>query len=553
MTPLGAHGGSGSATTALVRGFAAPPGMTVLDWVIVVLYGLGMLAIGWYFSRRSTTNEDYLLGGRNMRSGPIGLSLFATLFSTITYLALPGEMIRYGPTILWWMATLPIIYLVVAYLLIPRFMTIRGASGYQILEGRLGVHIRLIGSTMFLLTRILWMALIIDVTVRKVILPATDWSESTAPYVAVVVGLVTLVYTTMGGIRAVVLTDVIQSFILLGGAVAAISVISYNMGGVSTWWPREWVPNWGNYRFFSTDPADSRTIAGSLVFMTMWWICTAGSDQMAIQRYLATRDTRAARRAFLTTVVSNVVITLILAAVGFALLGFFRAHPDYLAEKNLSLEDPQSADKLFPYYIVRFLPPGVTGLVISGLLAAAMSSLSSGINAGASVIRVDFVDRLWRRRPRGVDGFAAQSIAASQPGGAPVPLSTRRSSGRDQDTANLRETKLIALLTGLVGIALSMLMGHIPGNILEVTVRTNHVFVAPLFGLFVMALFVPFATQFGTALGALAGCTAAILVAYWDILAGGPKLSFQWITFVSLLANLIVGCGVSWLQIRTKR
>ncbi len=520
-------------------------GMTSLDGAVIAVYAVGMLAVGAFYARRTRNTEDYLLGGRTMRASSVGLSLFATLLSTITYLALPGEMINKGPVILWSMLAIPIAYVVVGYFLIPHFMRLRVTSAYEILERRLGLEIRLIASIIFLLTRLFWMALIIYITADKVIVVMMRWPASATPYVAAALGLVTVVYTSMGGLRAVVFTDVIQSFILLGGGVASIVLITVRMGGVAEWWPDQWSPNWDAQPVFSSDPTVRVTVVGSIVYMTVWWICTAGSDQMAIQRYLATRDERAARRVFLITGVSNVVVTLCLASLGFALLGYYRAHPDELAP-GMSIE--AAADKLFPHYIVHALPPGVTGLVISGLLAAAMSSLSSGINSACSVVSEDFVERI-RDRPAGAFEVVVDSPASHPvPRMAPSVIHPSPAAAAQRDRLRMRQTRLIAALTGLLVVALSTFMGRVPGNIMEVTVRTNHVFVAPLFGLFFMALFVPFATRFGTVVGALTGCTVAVVIAYWDMLTGGPTLSFQWISLFSLAANLAVGCTVSLLS-----
>jgi len=483
------------------------PGMAPLDYGVIIAYGLGMLAVGAYYARRTVSREDYLLGGRQMRSSFVGLSLFATLLSTITYLAMPGEVINKGPVILWTMVAIPIAYVVVGYLLIPRFMDLRVTSAYELLETRLGIQVRLLASIIFLATRLLWMALIIHLTADKIIVVMFGWDPKVIPYVSVVIGLVTVVYTSMGGLRAVVLTDVIQSLILLSGAILSIVVITSEMGGVSAWWPREWSPSWDAQPVFSWDPTTRATVLGSIVFMTVWWICTAGSDQMAIQRYLATRDAKAARRAFLVTGLANIIITLCLAS-----LGFFQTHPELLAQ-GMTID--QDGDKLFPFFIVRFLRPGITGLVIAGLLAAAMSSLSSGINSASSVVSVDFVDRF--RPPDRVDSDAAQ----------------------------MRRARLIAVVSGLAAVLLSTVMGGVTGNIMEVTVRTNHIFVAPLFGLFFMALFVPFATTVGTIVGAVAGCAVAVVIAYWDLITGGATLSFQWISLISLTVNMAVAIPLS--------
>lgn len=516
-----------------------------LDWLVIAAYFGVMLAIGWYYSRRTATTDDYLLGGRNMRSSSVGLSLFATLMSTITYLALPGEMINKGPVILCWMFGLPIVYLVVGYLLIPHFMRLQVTSAYELLEMRLGLEGRLLAALMFLATRMLWMALIIYITTDKLIIQMMHWPSTMTPWVAAAIGIVTVIYTSMGGLRAVVLTDVIQSFILIGGALLCLIVITGNMGGVDAWWPREWSPTWDRQKVFTWDPTERVTVVGSFVFMTLWWICTAGSDQMAIQRYLATRDVAAARRVFLVTLVANVVITSLLVAVGFALLGFFRADPHNLGP-GMTVE--RDADSLFPYYIVRFLPPGITGLVIAGLLAAAMSSLSSGINSACSVISSDFISRF--RRMRVERGFPVQVVRLPGAKIARHPVNTPDESVGAPVAVSVLQTKWIAVASGLVAVLLSFVIGKVSGNIMAVTVKTNHVFVAPLFGLFFMALFVPFATPFGAVFGALYGAAAAVIVGYWHLLTGQAELSFQWITLVSLTVNLVAGILLSKVPLR---
>ena len=377
------------AVAAAASGPTPSSGMTWLDWVVIALYMLGMLAIGWYYHSKQETTEEYLLGGRKMRSGSLGLSLFSTLFSTITYLALPGEMISKGPVILWSMMAIPIAYVVVGWFLIPHFMKLKVTSAYEILETRLGLGVRLFASTIFLLTRLLWMALITYITAKKLIVVMLGLDPSYTPYVALAIGLITVAYTTMGGLQAVVLTDVIQTFILFGGALLAIVLVTWQMGGVGEWWPTTWSPYWDDQPIFSWDPTKRATVLGSITFMTVWWICTAGSDQMAVQRYLATSDLKTARRVFLITGVSNIVVTVFLASLGFALLAFFTRYPESLqaivehAAPSTDLNNSEVADVIFPYYIIRFIPMGITGLVISGLLAAAMSSLSAGVSRGA--------------------------------------------------------------------------------------------------------------------------------------------------------------------------
>ena len=501
-----------------------------LDWVVVVAYGLGIFSVGMYCARRTKSSEDYLVGGRSMRFSSVGLSLFASLFSIITYTAIPGEMINKGPVVLCWMLGLPVIFVVVGMVLIPRIMALPVTSGYELLETRLGVGNRRMASGIFLATRMLWMAMVIDTISRKVLLVVLGLPDEWGFRVAVIVGLGTLAYAFMGGLRAVVHVNVIQAFVLFAAAIAALVMITVKMGGVGAWWPTEWSSTWDHQPLFSWDPTVRVTVVGSIVWMTVWWICTAGSDQMAIQRYLATRDAPAARKAFLLTLTSNIFITALLCSLGFALLGFFKANPGYLQADGgilqTSLTIKNDADKLYPYYIVRFLPMGVKGLVVASLLATAMAALASGINAACSVVCTDFIDPIVGR-------------AATE-------------------EASLRRNKAIALAIGLVAIAGSYLVSKVSGNTFEVTTRTNHVFIGPLFSLFAMALFVRFSTPLGAVTGALAGCLVAAVIAFWDLITAGlmdagwivqasPKLSFQYISLIALIVSLIVGILVSLL------
>ena len=289
------HLGPWLALAASSDGPSGSVGMTPLDWIVIALYALGMLAVGWYYARRTSTTDDYLLGGRTMSPWKVGLSLFATLLSTLTYLALPGEMIKYGPMVLSQLVSMPFVALVVGWLLIPFIMRLRVTSAYEILETRFGLSVRLVGSSMFLTLRLFWMSLVIYATANTVLVPILGLKPSAVPWICVALGLVTVAYTSLGGLRAVVLTDVLQTLVMFGGALMVLIVITVELGGVGQWWPRQWPAHWQPPVFWY-DPQVRFTFVGGFLSMFTWHICTAGSDQMAIQRYLATRDARAARR-----------------------------------------------------------------------------------------------------------------------------------------------------------------------------------------------------------------------------------------------------------------
>ena len=132
--------------------------MKILDWLVLAGYAVLMLAVGAFYSRQNKTADDYLLGGRRMSPIALGLSLFATLVSTLSYLGVPGEMIGHGPMMATQLAAHPLIFLIVGYGLIPLLMRQPVTSAYELLESRLGMSIRLAGAGVFLLLRLGWMA-----------------------------------------------------------------------------------------------------------------------------------------------------------------------------------------------------------------------------------------------------------------------------------------------------------------------------------------------------------------------------------------------------------
>jgi solute:Na+ symporter, SSS family len=490
-----------------------PLPFAVLDWTVLAAYGVGMLAIGWHFSRRTDNTDDYLLAGRRMKPWAVGLSYFAGMFSTITYLAMPGEMIRHGPMILSTVLAYPLIFVVVGRWLIPYIMRIKVTSAYEILEKRFGLSVRLLGATFFMVLRLIWMAFIVFATSKHVLAPLLGFDDSATPWIAIVLGLVTVTYTSMGGLRAVIWTDVAQTFILMFGAILSIVMISISLGGPAGWWPSSWSSDWEAPKFWF-DPTARVTMASAILSTFVWHICTAGSDQMAVQRYLATRDARSARRMFGFSLCCDVLVVGLLAGLGLALFSYFQTHPQMLPDGQTVVS---GADRLLPRYIVKGLPVGISGLIVAGLLAAAMSSLSSGLNATCSVIMVDWIDRFRKTRNGEVD--------------------------------QVRTARFISCFIGAVVVSLSLASSLVRGNLLEAANRLVNLLTAPLFVLFFMAMFVRWATPFGTWAAGLSSVAAAAVIAYTDL----TPLSFLWIMPSSLVTGVVVGCLVSVIPITKRR
>ncbi len=476
-----------------------------LDWMVIAMYGIGMLAIGVYYQRKTKTADDYMLGGRKMKSWSIGLSLFATLFSAISYLAMPGEMIMYGPMMWCKLASLPFVFIIVGWFLIPYIMKLRISSAYELLEVRLGVSVRILASVFFLLMRLIWMAVIIYMVAQKVIMPVMGWSENAAIWVSMALGIITIIYTSLGGLRGVVLTDVIQSFILFGGTILAIIIIINHFGSFSDIIPTEWPEHWAEWKFFDVNARVSFMTVVISIFG--WYICTSGSDQMAIQRYLATRDVKAARKAFLYSMISNVFVYLMLAVLGIALLAYYKANPDLITPGKSLIS---VADSLFPQFIVHGFPVGISGLVFAGLLAAAMSSLSSGINSSSLVVMKDFIVRFKKQK-------LSQSI-------------------------QVKWARNISFVIGFVIILLSLGIGNVKGNLLEITFKTVNLLVAPLFVPFFMAMFVKRSTENAVFSGTIISALTAVFISFSDELFS-LSISFLWI----IPGSFTVGIVLSYL------
>ncbi|MBN2012787.1 sodium/solute symporter [candidate division KSB1 bacterium] len=499
-----------AAANAILRIYRRlPHKMAFADWFVIALYGIGMLTIGWYYAGRTKSSEDYNLGGRNMNPVMVGLSLFASILSTLSYLAYPGEMIKNGPIYFLNLLVFPLVYIIVGWLFIPIIMRMKVTSANEILEIKLGGSVRLLGTFFFLSLRLLWMATIIYATVDNILLPIFGINSQYLPLICAAMGIVTLAYTSMGGLRAVVLTDVIQTVILIGGIIVTIVLISIHFGGVSAWLPSDWPVHWPKAKF-GFDPTTRVTMANAMLMVFMWYICTAGSDQIAIQRYLATKDAKSARHTFGISVATNLVVQVLLGLAGLALLAFFTAAPNLLPDGNTIFS---VSDRLFSQFILLKLPVGITGLLTAGLMAAAMSSLSSGMNSSATVISEDIIKRFTR------DRFAS-------------------------DEQQLRHAKYTAFVIGTVVVIISMFLGNVQGNLLDILIKVVNLFVGPLFLLFFMAMFIPWATATGTFIGGLSCTAIAIAISFYNIFG----IAILWSLPISFAGGVVIGIMFSFLS-----
>ncbi|MCA9078450.1 MAG: sodium/solute symporter [Planctomycetaceae bacterium] len=490
-------------------------GLAVIDWAIIVVYASATIGLGYYYSRQQSSTEEYFVGSGKMNPFLVGVSLFATLLSTISYLSMPGESLAKGPINMTTMLALPLVYVIVAYVLLPVYMRQKVTSAYELLEAKLGLSVRLLGAFLFVLLRLVWMSLLVYLTAKAMTIMLGVGDEY-IPVVALVTGFIAVIYTSMGGLRAVIITDLMQTILLYGGALIVLALITFDLGGFG-WFPTDWKPTWDTQPLLPSDLSTRVTVLGSMANFLVWYVCTAGGDQTSVQRFMATEDVKAARRAFATQLIVGVIVGVTLGIVGFALLGYFEAHPEFIPSENWLNEQ---GDDAFPHFIAYHLPVGLSGLVVSAMFAAAMSSIDSGVNSITAVVMTDGFDRL-----RGKTG--------------------------QTEKQHVNAARWLAFGIGAIAIVGSSLMGWVPGNITSVTSKTSNLLTTPIFGLFFYALFVPFATPLGAWVGTIVGTITAVLIAFSGPIFGtvpGTNLdpiSFQWIAPAAITVNIITGCLVS--------
>ena len=421
-----------------------------LNWTVLILYLVAMLGMGIYFMRRENGAEDFFKGGGRIPWWAAGISIYATMLSAITYMAIPAKAYAtdwtYYPML--WM--IPVVGFPVIWYYLPYFRRLKAASAYAILEERFNLATRMMASTLFCIFMVARMALVMY-------LPSLALTAVTGIdiYLCIILmGLVTIVYCTMGGVEAVIWGDVVQGCILVGGAIfAALYLWGNTEGGFSGAWQ------------LAVDNDKMRLFIWSLDYRRVtFWVAIIGggiannlisytSDQTVIQRYMTTKDEKSAGRSILVNGFMSVFISVAFYFIGTGLYTFYKTHPQSL---DITM---QQGDAIFPYFMMSQMPAGVAGLLIAAIFAATMSTISSNINSVSTAFSVDFIQRF---RP---------SI---------------------KDSTLLRVARWTCIVSGLMGLGIALLMATWDiASLLDYFNTILGLLTSGLGGLFVMAVFFP--------------------------------------------------------------
>ncbi|RKZ17355.1 sodium-coupled permease [bacterium] len=414
-----------------------------VDFLVVAAYAAVVIILGWMAHRRQSSSTDYFLGGRNLPWLVVGASILATAFSASSLLGGPGEAFHHG--LLWLQLQVGdlIAVAIVVYFFIPALRGRELTTAYEFLESRFDLRVRWFASALFQL-QVLFRAGVLVYGPALALSTLTDLNLSST---IVIVGAVAAAYTVLGGITAVVWTDALQVGVVVAGLGACLAQIHTGMdGGLAEAFSI--ASEAGRTRLVDTAaPLNSaRSWPGAVFGYGILALAVFGTNQQTVQRYLSCRSVAEARRAAWTGWFLGLLITALTLVLGVALYGYYRVHTG-------ALDSEIAADAILPFFVANELPPGLAGLLVAAILAAAMSSLDSALSSLATTCEVDFLSRL---RPT-------------------------------DDAGTLRRARWLTLIAGILATAAALALAG-RGTLLALAVRVMGWFAGPILAIFILAL-----------------------------------------------------------------
>jgi SSS family transporter len=355
------------------------------DWLVIVVYIGAIVAMGvWFSLREKKTSEEFLLGGRRMPWLAVGVSFMMSLFSTYSLVMVPGEIFNHGVSLFVMNTFLYPLVLIGAFALFVRFyFKLKSFTPFEYLERRYDRSVRVLVSLIYLWTRLLYLGMVLYTT-SKVFEGGAGW----APWLTItVVGVISIIYTVTGGLKAVIWTDVIQFFILAVGMFWAVGVCTKLVDGglpgiIRYAFEHGRGPSlYADPAFYRLDPYMRLTFWFILIGLFMEATFYVSADQVSIQRLLSTSSYRNARKAIISNAFLAMPFMIILWVIGFAIFAYYGQNPDPRVT---------SGDTAFFTFISTRMPAPLPGVFFAAMLAAAMSTLDSGMNSLAAVFVKEF-------------------------------------------------------------------------------------------------------------------------------------------------------------------
>jgi len=485
--------------------------------VVLLLYVAGVVALGCCFVRRSGSTEQFMAAGRSLPGWAVGLSIFGTYVSSISFLALPGKAYAANWNPFVFSLSLPLAAWVGVRFFVPYYRRLGQISAYDALERRFGPWARLYAVACYLLTQVVRVGAIMFL-VALALERLLQWDPT---LIVLATGALVTLYTLLGGIEAVIWTDVVQSVVLAAGAFACAALLLFGM------------PE-GPGQLFAIAAKGAKFSLGSfgpsLTDATFWVVLVYGLfmnlnnfgiDQSYVQRYLTARSEREAKKSLWLGALLYIPISALFFFIGTALFAYYTARPGLLPEGL-------QADRVFPHFIVDGLPEGFTGLLLAAIFAAAMSSVDSSLNCSATLCLTD----IYRRHLR--------------PGAG--------------ERESMRVLRVTTVLWGVLGTAIALALAILAANesTLDLWWKLSGIFSGGMLGLFLLGLL----SRGAGSAAALAGTVCGIAVILWMTLSPGweglsPALRSPFHGFLipafGAVAIVLVGFLAAWLAGRPRR
>jgi SSS family solute:Na+ symporter len=468
-----------------------------INWSVVILYLLMMVFIGYYFMRREEGTDTFFKGGQKIPWWAAGMSIFATMLSAITYMAIPAK--TYATNWKYFIMAITIFVMVgpVVRYYLPFFRKLNVTTAYEYLEKRFNYATRFLSSSLFQVFMVARMAMVL-------FLPSLALTTVTGINIylcIILMGVITILYCTMGGVEAVIWGDVIQGFVLLGGAVlAVVFMISGTEGGLNK--VIEITVEHEKMKMFD--------FVFDLSMATFWVVLLGGlannlisysSDQAVIQRYLTTKNQKEAAKGLWFNGTMSIIISVVFYFIGTTLFVLYKTQPQ---ELNMAMGNP---DSIFPHFIMTRMPVGIAGLMIAAIFSATMSTVSSNVNSISTAFTTDIYNHLW-------------------PG--------------SKDSRRLRVARISGIAAGGLGILLALLMAT--WNIFSLFDYFNAILgllVGGLGGVFVMAIFFPRINSTGAIAGFVLSFIILLIIRFYS------SVSFLLYGFLGITISVLIAYMVS--------
>jgi solute:Na+ symporter, SSS family len=478
----------------------ASPGLSTFstpDFVVLLVYLVGIVSIGSFFYRRKSSTHDFFFAGHSVAWIPISVSIIATNFSAIAYLGLTAFPYRRDLELLPMLMMGPLVVMpIVIYFLVPFYHRLHFSTAYEYLEWRFDVRVRTVTSFLFLILRGFYMGIVIYApSLVLSTVAGLPLYES-----ILLLGLFTTVYTTLGGMRAVIWTDFIQFSMVVLGMAAVISIAYSQIGGG---WSEIWhtAHALGKTRLFDFTLSPNRefTFWAVLIGSGFFILNTFTTDQIIVQRYMTARSEAECKKALILQTILQVIVTLPLQATGLILAVYYFRH----AGESQSMVSP---DAVLPFFVVRHIATGLRALIVASIFAASTSVMSGGINSLTTATVVDFYKRLWRQSA--------------------------------DDAACLRVARFATLGWGAIATVAALFVSRL-GQLAYAYDKVNSFVGGVMLGIFMLAMLTRRTDGLSALMGAATGLTAVVLV------ANLTSVSWIWYALIGCAITIGTGCVVA--------